>query len=166
MQSQSVGYALSVTNVSITGSYLVTTICSEQLMNSSLTTIVGGLIEVLVRERHVRMLGKYRENRPSISYRNRSSAGCIMCTNGLLKITYGVFAPCKGFKRLIRYAAPIVSSSIFSAASVSSSIARSAPLPLKDGPVHFIGLALVKCHFMTSLRSSLRCVIVTVLSPS
>ena len=41
--------APSVTNMSITGSYLVTTICSEQLMNTSLTTIAGGLIEVLAR---------------------------------------------------------------------------------------------------------------------
>ncbi len=93
MQSPNAGYGASGTNVSITGSYLVTTICSELLMNTSLISIIGDLIEVLVRERHVRMLGKYRENRPGISYRNRSSAGRIMCTNGLLKFTDRVFAP-------------------------------------------------------------------------
>ncbi len=39
------------------------------------------------------MLGRYRENRPGISYQNRSSAGCIMCANGQLDNTDGVFAP-------------------------------------------------------------------------
>ena len=93
MHLQNVGYAPSVTNVSTTGSYLVTNICSEQLTNTSLTTIAGDLIEILARERHARMLERYRENRPGISYQNRSSAGCIMCTNGQLDNTDGVFAP-------------------------------------------------------------------------
>ena len=93
MQSQNVGYGRSVTNVSITRLYLVITICSEQLMNSSPTTIAGGLIEVLARKPRVRMLGRYRNSRASISYQNRSSAGCIMCTNGQLDNADGVFAP-------------------------------------------------------------------------
>lgn len=42
-------YAQSVTNVSITGGYFVDTNCSEQLIISSLTSIVGGPIEALVR---------------------------------------------------------------------------------------------------------------------
>ena len=52
------------------------------------------------RERHVRTLDKYRENRPGISYQNRSSAGCIMCINGQLDNTDGVFAPYRSFKML------------------------------------------------------------------
>ncbi len=67
--------------------------CSELLMNTSLISIVGDLIEVLVSQRHVRMLGRYRENRPGISDRNRFSAGCIMCINGQHDNTDGVFAP-------------------------------------------------------------------------
>ena len=97
MQSQSAEYAPSETNVSITGSYLVTAICSKQLMNSLLTTIAGDLIEALARERHVPMLGRYRENRPRISNQNRFSAGCIMCTNGQPDNTDGVFAPYKPY---------------------------------------------------------------------
>ncbi len=78
MHLQNVGYAQSETNVSTTGSYLVTTICSEQLTNTSLITIAGGLIEISARERHAGILERYRENPPGISYQNRSSAGCIM----------------------------------------------------------------------------------------
>ncbi len=84
MHLQNVGYAPSATNVSITGLYLVTIICSERLMNMLPITIAGGLIEVLARERHVRMLERHRENRPGISYQIRSSADCIVCTNGQL----------------------------------------------------------------------------------
>ena len=62
-------------------------------MNSLLTTIAGGLIEVLARERHVHILGRYREQRPGISYQNQSSAGCIMCINGQPDNTDRVFAP-------------------------------------------------------------------------
>ena len=62
-------------------------------MNSSITTIVGGLIEVLARSRHAQMLGRNRESRPGISYQNQSLAAYIMCTNGQLDITDGVFAP-------------------------------------------------------------------------
>ncbi len=56
-------------------------------------TIAGGLIEVLARERHVRMLGSYRENRPGTLVRSLSSAGCIMFINGLPSGADRVFAP-------------------------------------------------------------------------
>ena len=93
MQSQSAGCALSEMNVLITGSYLVTTICSEQLMNLLRIKIVGGLIEALAREHHVPILGIYRENRPPISNQDQFLAGCTMCTNGPPENTDGVFAP-------------------------------------------------------------------------
>ena len=52
----------------------------------------------LGRERHAHLLGRYREKRPGISNQNRSSAGCIMCTNGQLDNSDGVFAPYKTHK--------------------------------------------------------------------
>ena len=93
MHLQNVGYAPSATNVSITGLYLVTIVCSERLTNMLPITIAGGLIEVLARERYIRMLEKHRENRPGISYQIRSSADCIVCINGQLDYTDGLFAP-------------------------------------------------------------------------
>ena len=61
--------------------------------SNSLNKIAGGLIEVWTRGRHVRMLGRYRENRPGISSRILSWAAYIMCANGPLDKTDGVFAP-------------------------------------------------------------------------
>ena len=80
-------------NVSITGSCLVTSICSERLMNSLPTTIAGGLIEALAKEHRFHMLGRYREILPDVSSRNLSWEAYIMCTSGQLDSTDGVFAP-------------------------------------------------------------------------
>jgi hypothetical protein len=66
---------------------------SEPLMNTLRTTIDGALIEVLARQHHVHMLGTNQETRPGVSRQNRSSAGCIMYTNGQLDNTDAVFAP-------------------------------------------------------------------------
>jgi hypothetical protein len=62
-------------------------------MNSLLTTIAGDLIEALAKERHVPMLGRYRENRPDISHQYQLSPDCIMCTNGQPDNADGVIAP-------------------------------------------------------------------------
>lgn len=53
MHLRNVEYALSVPNVSITGSWSATFICSEQLKNSLLTTITRDLIESMARKHHV-----------------------------------------------------------------------------------------------------------------